>query len=77
MRISKLEIQIEEIEKGGGIVTDNNRNNMIFHTVKEAEDYIYKMHPIWNDGLDKKEINQTFAIYDKKNPSKDLSIIKF
>lgn len=75
--LPKLQLLIEEVENGGGIVCDNNSNDIVFSSTKDAKDYIYKMHPIWTDGLTKKESKQTFAIYDKKNPSRDLLIIKF
>lgn len=77
MELPKCKLLIEEVEIGGGIINDNNGNNIVFDHVKDATDYIHKMHPIWTDGLTKEESRATYVVYDKRMPMRDLRTIRF
>lgn len=63
-----------ESEKGGCIITDYKGNNIIFSSIKEAEEYVKENFQEWNEGLDKEESKDTFYIYDSKNPKVDLKV---
>ncbi|BAQ92574.1 hypothetical protein [uncultured Mediterranean phage uvMED] len=65
-----------ESEKGGCIITDHKKNNLIFSSVKEAENYVKEWFPIWNEGLEKEESKDTFYVYDSKNPKVDLKVFQ-
>lgn len=63
-----------ESEKGGSIITDYKGNNLIFSSVKEAENYVKEWFPIWNEGIYGEESKDTFYVYDSKNPKVDLKV---
>lgn len=72
-----MKLLIEEVYHGGGIVCDSKGENIIFDTIEFAEHYIKISHPEWVKYQEKEEKNQSFVIYDKKNPSKNLKRLDF
>ena len=72
-----MKLLVEEVYCGGGIIEDSDCKKIFFSTIDVAEIYIKLNHPEWVDGLFGKEKNQSFVIYNEKNPNKVLKRIDF